>query len=1020
MRVSSFPSFVRGDTVTMEFKTGLDLAHVSSAVLVIEQCGYTITKEGDALEVSGGSVRGTLTPSESMTLIPGRVSVQLSLRFEDGTVFSSDPETWMVENRVGGSTGSSTVLADAEFSAYVGIPVPAPHPDLEGRDLPDQHPITAVTGLEDALASKADGVATAQALASKADADATERALADRVGRDEFSRAMDGKADTAALTGEAMLRTEGDTALRMLISDEVRDRRDAVASEASARDAAVASLSTRIDRKQDQLTAGQNVTIRDGVISAAGTEYGQATNTAPGLMSASDKAKLDTVARGAEPNVIESVRVNGSPLTVTADGAVNVDLSGYATKADLSTIPKWDKVVVDRLPTTGIQLDKIYLVPNSGSGTNSRDEYIYVDGKWELIGTTETDISGKQDVITGAASTVTSADLTAGRVLVSDSAGKIAVDSLVTVSELRFLDGVKSNLQTQMDAEAVARADADADIRRAVDAEVSARDAAVKAEASARANAVNALNSSAVKLTGDQTVNGIKTFAAPPTIQRTDAWVSLNFKSMTYDATDDSITTDCRPLDISAYDKNQKKIGAITNFLKSHESLTRIGAFSYDTEGNTVSYGYLELKAQKNGSVFATAPTPLSTSDNSTKIATTAWVNSASTVVHTTSVEVISGQKTFKSGIIVNNQLEVFGATPFIDFHFDNNTMDYTTRFINDVDGIFRLSTKTLDDTKRFNLTLDANTQTASLSTSTRSTGYKTTDIVTTGWADAKYVNLSGDQTITGLNKFTKSPTIETNWPAILVKNSDLEIDVVPSAWRRMGGVGVQDRNGTEMAWFDTTFHSNGAMMTSISVQNKDAEGNRVSGAINVSVRRDGTIYATAPTPSSASNNSTQIATTAWVNSASSVVHTTGNDIIGGVKQFTQGILSLYLGHNAGEIPTSTQYINFVSAKGDDNQTFGFVRIFGRANTKERKMQLQVSRINDNGTTSDGAYIELIAPMDATPARATAPATRTTGYASNDIATAGWVDSKISSQKAETWTFTLDDGSTVTKEVLVR
>ena len=49
----------------------------------------------------------------------------------------------------------------------------------------------------------------------------------------------------------------------------------------------------------------------------------------------------------------------------------------------------------------------------------------------------------------GAASTVTSSNLTASRALISNSSGKVAV-SAVTSTELGYLDGVTSSIQTQI------------------------------------------------------------------------------------------------------------------------------------------------------------------------------------------------------------------------------------------------------------------------------------------------------------------------------------------------------------------------------------------------------------------------------------------------------------------------------------------------------------------------------------------------------------------------------------------
>lgn len=51
--------------------------------------------------------------------------------------------------------------------------------------------------------------------------------------------------------------------------------------------------------KQDKLTTGTNITITGNTISAVDTTYSEATTTVAGLMSATDKAKLDAVAAGA-------------------------------------------------------------------------------------------------------------------------------------------------------------------------------------------------------------------------------------------------------------------------------------------------------------------------------------------------------------------------------------------------------------------------------------------------------------------------------------------------------------------------------------------------------------------------------------------------------------------------------------------------------------------------------------------------------------------------------------------------
>lgn len=91
----------------------------------------------------------------------------------------------------------------------------------------------------------------------------------------------------------------------------------------------------------------------------------------------------------------------------------------------------------------------------------NKDNIVMLDGDVEGlqtdVGTLKTNVTSlqtaltsKQDVIVGAASTITDNNLIADRALISNSSGKVAVSN-VTSTELGYLDGVTSNVQTQLD-----------------------------------------------------------------------------------------------------------------------------------------------------------------------------------------------------------------------------------------------------------------------------------------------------------------------------------------------------------------------------------------------------------------------------------------------------------------------------------------------------------------------------------------------------------------------------------------
>ena len=124
-----------------------------------------------------------------------------------------------------------------------------------------------------------------------------------------------------------------------------------------------------------------------------------------------EKAKLAGIAAGAQTNVIESVKVNGAALAVTTKG-VDITVptkvsqitndSGYQTAAQVTSaistavadITSFEYELVDSLPKAGVK-GTIYLIPvTGGSGQNIKEEYIWIGDKYEMLGTTEMDLSG--------------------------------------------------------------------------------------------------------------------------------------------------------------------------------------------------------------------------------------------------------------------------------------------------------------------------------------------------------------------------------------------------------------------------------------------------------------------------------------------------------------------------------------------------------------------------------------------------------------------------------------------------
>lgn len=102
---------------------------------------------------------------------------------------------------------------------------------------------------------------------------------------------------------------------------------------------------------------------------------------------------LGTVEPGAQVNVIESITVNGSPATVTNKTAAITVITMEQVRTEIASYNHASFEKVDALPTADIEPTKIYLVPNeSGEENDVYDQYIYVDGEWEKIGTTKAEL----------------------------------------------------------------------------------------------------------------------------------------------------------------------------------------------------------------------------------------------------------------------------------------------------------------------------------------------------------------------------------------------------------------------------------------------------------------------------------------------------------------------------------------------------------------------------------------------------------------------------------------------------
>ena len=206
------------------------------------------------------------------------------------------------------------------------------------------------------------------------------------------------------------------------------------------------------------LSANISLTAADVGADAAGAASGVQTNLTSHMNNKSNPHGVTAAQVGALPTsggtMTGSIKMGANDITGTAInyGLFFDSMGQVIVKAgDSNSVEVTDMGVTIR-SDVGITLNgSVSGISKSSVGLGNVDNTS--DANKPISTATQNALNGKQATVTGGASTITSSNLTANRALVSNGSGKVAV-SAVTSTELGYLDGVTSNIQTQINGKA--------------------------------------------------------------------------------------------------------------------------------------------------------------------------------------------------------------------------------------------------------------------------------------------------------------------------------------------------------------------------------------------------------------------------------------------------------------------------------------------------------------------------------------------------------------------------------------
>ena len=215
---------------------------------------------------------------------------------------------------------------------------------------------------------------------------------------------------------------------------------------------------------------------------------------------------------------------------------------------------------------------------------------------------------------------------------------------------------------------------------------------------------------------------------------------------------------------------------------------------------------------------------------------------------------------------------------------------------------------------------------------------------------DSGYVHKTGNETVAGEKKFTDMVRLEQNSPQIYYKDLSLTRGTTPQNILYRNWIHVADSAGNSITRFYGVINSDSATTTQIYTYPITNTSSDDFALFRLGYDGSGTKFMSGPSTSENRSNAGDVVTRDWIPKDTRVVHTSGNEVVNGMKWFNNKLCIYTNAIEKGVNPSTKTYYNIAFC---DKNYADNTDVTGNNSTR---LGLLEGNIQPDGVTSFGIH----------------------------------------------------------------